>query len=96
MEPSNEKALEMIEIYKRAQQIAFMHYGLSKGEIRVARQILNGAMISEAAEALFITESGVKFHLTNIYRKVGVKSKAEFRRKIKMIIADLILGKIPV
>jgi DNA-binding NarL/FixJ family response regulator len=54
--------------------------GLTEREIpilkAVARGLSNGAIASE----LWITEQTVKFHLTNIYRKLGVSNRTEAAR----------------
>lgn len=51
--------------------------GLSKSEVRVAELIVKGISNKDAASQLFITEKTVKFHLTNIYKKLSVKSRAQ-------------------
>ena len=51
--------------------------GLSNRECEVAEQIAQGFSNRAAADRLFITEKTVKFHLTNIYKKMNVKSRAQ-------------------
>lgn len=51
--------------------------GLTRREIEVAEMIRNGLSNKEAANQLFVTEKTVKFHLTNIYKKMNVKSRSQ-------------------
>ncbi len=50
---------------------------LSKRETQIKEYIVAGAVNSQIAESLFITESTVKFHCSNIYRKLGIKNRIE-------------------
>ncbi|MFC5723460.1 AAA family ATPase [Streptomyces gamaensis] len=50
---------------------------LTDGERRVALLARDGASNREIAEALFITSRTVEMHLTNVYRKLGVRGRAE-------------------
>ena len=50
---------------------------LSLRESEVAELVSKGLSNKEAANQLFLTEKGVKFHLTNIYKKMNVKSRAQ-------------------
>lgn len=56
---------------------------LSKAEQQVADWLVTGASNSEIADRLFITDKTVKFHLTSIYRKAGVKSRTEYLVRYK-------------
>jgi DNA-binding NarL/FixJ family response regulator len=40
--------------------------------------ILQGSKTKEIAEALKMSESGIKFHITKFYKQVKVKNRAEF------------------
>ena len=51
--------------------------GLSNREAEVAELVVKGLSNKEVANQLFITEKTVKFHLTNIYKKMSVKSRAQ-------------------
>lgn len=50
---------------------------LSKREAEVFAQVALGRTNKEAARALFVSEKTIKFHLTIIYAKLGIKSRAE-------------------
>ncbi|MEQ1877779.1 MAG: helix-turn-helix transcriptional regulator [Bdellovibrionia bacterium] len=51
--------------------------GLSNREAEVAELVTKGLSNKEVASQLFVTEKTVKFHLTNIYKKMNVKSRAQ-------------------
>lgn len=51
--------------------------GLSNREAEVAELVSKGLSNKEVANQLFVTEKTVKFHLTNIYKKMNVKSRAQ-------------------
>ena len=51
--------------------------GLSSREAEVAELVTQGLSNREVANKLFVTEKTVKFHLTNIYKKMSVKSRAQ-------------------
>src|SRR5580658_7593655 len=51
--------------------------GLSHREAEVAELVTKGLSNKEVAGQLFVTEKTVKFHLTNIYKKMAVKSRAQ-------------------
>ena len=50
---------------------------LTKQEKIVSTEISLGKKNKEIAETLGITEKGVKFHASNIYKKLGIKSRWE-------------------
>ncbi len=50
---------------------------ISKREKEVVNLVLAGKNRSDIAEALFISDETVKQHLTNIYRKLEIRGKAD-------------------
>lgn len=52
-------------------------YELTNREIEILEQIYNGKTNTQIAEELFISESTVKAHIYNLFRKLGVKSRVE-------------------
>lgn len=50
---------------------------LSPSEQNVVRLVIEGESNQEIARRLLVTEKTVKFHLTNIYAKLGVQSRAQ-------------------
>jgi DNA-binding NarL/FixJ family response regulator len=51
--------------------------GLTKSEIRVLEALARGFSNKEIAKELWLTEQTVKFHLTNIYSRLGVANRTE-------------------
>lgn len=51
--------------------------GLSRREVDVVELVATGLSNKAAADKLFVTEKTIKFHLTNIYKKLDVKSRAQ-------------------
>jgi DNA-binding NarL/FixJ family response regulator len=51
--------------------------GLSNRELSILEALETGASNQEIARRLFLAEQTVKFHLTNIYRKLGVSTRTE-------------------
>ena len=54
--------------------------GLTARELEVLRAVARGLANQAISAELWITEQTVKFHLTNIYRKLGVSSRTEAAR----------------
>ena len=50
---------------------------LSPAEHRVALTVAEGRTNQEAAETLYLSVKTVDFHLQNIYRKLGLRSRTE-------------------
>jgi DNA-binding NarL/FixJ family response regulator len=50
---------------------------LSKREVTILGALRSGQSNKQIAKELFLAEQTVKFHLTNIYRKLGVSSRTE-------------------
>ena len=55
---------------------------LTDREREVAECVAQGLSNKAIADRLGITEQGVKFHRTNIYRKLGVHSAVEVEKKL--------------
>jgi DNA-binding NarL/FixJ family response regulator len=54
--------------------------GLSEKEIAILQHLAEGRSNRQIAQELFISEQTVKFHLRNIYRKLGINSRTEAMR----------------
>ena len=50
---------------------------LTAHELQVALIVANGASNREAAAALFLSPKTIEFHLTHIYRKLGVRTRTQ-------------------
>jgi DNA-binding NarL/FixJ family response regulator len=55
---------------------------LSAAERRVAEAVVAGMSNREFAAALFVSERTVEFHLHNVYRKLGVRSRTQLVRRL--------------
>jgi DNA-binding CsgD family transcriptional regulator len=53
---------------------------LTPQELQVALEIARGSTNREAAAALFLSPKTIEFHLRNIYRKLGLRSRTELVR----------------
>lgn len=58
-------------------QNVLIQRGLSNREAEVADMVSRGYSNREIGALMMITDKGVKFHLTNIYKKMNVKSRAQ-------------------
>lgn len=55
--------------------------GLTRREITIMKGVARGLSNQEIAKELWVAEQTVKFHLTNLYRKIGVKNRTEAARR---------------
>ncbi|HEX6417919.1 MAG TPA: LuxR family transcriptional regulator [Acidimicrobiales bacterium] len=69
--------LAALERTGRPAAVASLTGRLSPAEQRVALVVGEGRTNQEAAEALFLSVKTVDFHLQNIYRKLGLRSRTE-------------------
>ncbi|GHV84122.1 hypothetical protein AGMMS50212_14620 [Spirochaetia bacterium] len=67
--------LENTETPEAAREAVFSAHGLTEREKEVARLIVEGLSNTGIAGRLFVTESSVGFHITNIYRKFAIEGK---------------------
>jgi DNA-binding NarL/FixJ family response regulator len=51
--------------------------GLTDRELEILKAVARGLSNQRIAKEFWITEQTVKFHLSNIYRKLGVASRTE-------------------
>jgi len=54
--------------------------GLTRRELEILQLVAEGDSNAQLARMLWITEQTVKFHLSNIYRKLGVSNRTEASR----------------
>jgi DNA-binding NarL/FixJ family response regulator len=55
---------------------------LTPQELQVAIVVADGVTNAEAAARLFLSAKTIEFHLSNIYRKLGIRSRAELVRLV--------------
>ena len=61
------------------------HHGpLTRRELEILRLVAEGHSNSQLARMLWVTEQTVKFHLSNIYRKLDVSNRTEASRWAQM------------
>jgi DNA-binding NarL/FixJ family response regulator len=54
--------------------------GLTERELAILKALARGLSNDDIARELWVTDKTVKFHLTNIYRKLGVRNRTEASR----------------
>ena len=72
-----EPVAEAIGRAKKRPDSAVTEKGLTERELAVLQSLARGQSNKEIARALWLAEQTVKFHLTNIYRKLDVRSRTE-------------------
>ncbi len=58
-------------------------YGLTKRETEITQLVLQGKTNAEIAETLFISDTTVKKHVSNIFEKTGINRREELIIKIR-------------
>ena len=56
------------------------HVSLTARELQILELVAEGASNGRIARQLWVTEQTVKFHLSNVYRKLGVSNRTEASR----------------
>tara|TARA_R110000764_G_scaffold191184_1_gene276399 strand:+ start:204 stop:662 length:459 start_codon:yes stop_codon:yes gene_type:complete len=76
------KLVEVLEFYSENKEQflkpKFFNKGLTRREIEIAMSVLGDRSYKEIGEDLFIAESTVSKHASNIFKKMNVNSRAEF------------------
>lgn len=67
----------MTQLPRGSRPVVDFFKSLSKAEIAVAELIITGMSDQKIADGLFISYRTVGYHKTRIYKKMGVKSRAE-------------------
>lgn len=55
---------------------------LTPQELQVAALVAGGSTNKEAAASLFLSAKTIEFHLGNVYRKLGIRSRTELARAV--------------
>src|SRR3954453_5287357 len=61
----------------RAPADAPRHSDLTKRELEILSFVAEGASNARIARSLWVTEQTIKFHLSNVYRKLGVTNRTQ-------------------
>jgi DNA-binding NarL/FixJ family response regulator len=61
----------------RVERPAQAHRELTQRELEILLLVAEGASNGAIARRLWVTEQTVKFHLSNVYRKLGVSNRTE-------------------
>ncbi len=61
----------------RISSVAVEGFSLTPRELEVLQLVASGSSNGEIAQALWVTEQTVKFHLSNVYRKLDVGNRTE-------------------
>lgn len=62
---------------ERLLKSGFEELGLTRQECRIALMLLNGGGNGDICGELYITRNTLKFHIRNINRKLGIRSRSE-------------------
>jgi DNA-binding NarL/FixJ family response regulator len=71
---------QMLGAAETSEEAVAKETGITDSELRVLKALAQGMSNKQIAKELFITEQTVKFHLTNIYRKLDVSNRTEAAR----------------
>lgn len=72
---------ELAATGERLRPAAVARESLTPREMQVALAVAEGASNRETAAALYLTPKTVEYHLTRVYRKLGLRSRAELVRR---------------
>jgi DNA-binding CsgD family transcriptional regulator len=67
----------------RLRSTAEARESLTPREMQVALAVAEGASNEEVAAALYVTPKTVEYHLTRVYRKLGLRSRTELARAVE-------------
>ncbi len=86
-EPAPGRPSETVIIVEPAkpEEVAWLNaaaYGLSPREEEVVRIVVRGFSTKQISQALFISENTVQRHLSNVFEKVGVRSRRELVKRL--------------
>lgn len=63
-------------------RMRLLQYNLTRQETEIALLLLDGNKDSSICSSLFISRNTLKFHLRNIYRKIGIANRTELKKEI--------------
>jgi DNA-binding CsgD family transcriptional regulator len=86
-EPSDGRPSETVVVIEPAkpEEVAWLNvaaHGLSPREVEVVKLAVRGLSNRQISQTLFISENTVQRHLSNIFEKVGVRSRRELIKRL--------------
>ena len=76
----NRTVFQALDLEPREEEEAARASGLTKREVSILQELAGGLSNEAIAKKLWITRETVKFHVRNIYRKLGVSNRTEAAR----------------
>ena len=64
-------------VNRARREVATEHSSLTERELEILQLVASGATNADIARQLWITQQTVKFHVSNVYRKLGVGNRTE-------------------
>jgi DNA-binding CsgD family transcriptional regulator len=83
-----ESAGHALEKVRDTHESYLARFDLSQREMQVALLLAEGKTMDEVAQQTRISVNTVRFHMKNIYKKVGVSGKKELRQKLDAAIGE--------
>jgi DNA-binding NarL/FixJ family response regulator len=74
------KVFTAVGVSEEPGALAAKEAGLTERELVIVRAVARGLSNEAIAKELWVAEQTVKFHLTNVYRKLGVSNRTEAAR----------------
>lgn len=86
-EPAPDRSSETVIVIEptKPEEVAWLNataYGLSPREEEIVKLVVRGLSNRQISEALFISENTVQRHLSNIFEKVGVRSRKDVLKRL--------------
>ena len=86
-EPANGQPGQAVIVIEptRAEEVAWLNvaaYGLSPREEEVVKFVARGLSTAQISQTLFISEYTVQNHLSNVFEKVGLRSRRELVKRL--------------
>ena len=64
-------------------QVVLAGFELTPQELQIALLLADGTTTREAAAAVFLSPKTIEYHLRNVYRKLGIRSREELAATFK-------------
>ena len=86
-EPTDGRPSETVIVIEptKPDEVAWLNaaaYGLSPREEEVVKLVMRGLSTKQISNTLFISENTVQRHLSNVFEKVGVRSRRDLLKRL--------------